>query len=185
MKSKSRSWLDRILLGMAIFIILGYCAWLGRPVFSFVWSVATWLINTNQPNQHVQALLHLPAYQLTYPGAVLLQSSSQGPSWGESGTQNPAEASKTFGVPAPVPTEVSGQAILDWYDYQLQAAGWTPAHNLNNSGAFSAQKAWRKEEDSTSYYLTVEIYDPLVFHQYQPSVDTAKYPLAFQLSIYG
>ena len=132
---KSWSWLDRILLGMAILFALGCGVLVARPVVSSVWNIASWFINTNQPDPRMVALLHLPrAYQLAYPGAALasvLGRSRQ--AGGESGTHYPATVGKSFGVLGPVPAEVSSQTILDWYAQQVQVQGWTAASGGTDS----------------------------------------------------
>ncbi len=88
---------------------------------------------------------------------------------------------KAFGIAAPVPAQVNGQAILDWYDQQLQAQGWTPTSSGGIGSIFSMEKHW----SNGSYYLSIGIYDPKAIQDYKLPIDTTKYPLAFQLSILG
>jgi hypothetical protein len=169
----------RVLIGGLIIVVLGFCGLVGYRVINF----ATSLMTTTDPlsNPRVVALLRLPEYQLAYPGAVLLEHSVSppaNPSFFGRGT--PAIASETYGIPAPVPAQVDDQAVVDWYARQLQARGWILTQ-IPNNGNFSAQSYWLKRP----YSAQIGVYNLPFLHTYDPSIDTTKYPIVFQLLFLG
>lgn len=124
-------------------------------------------------NPHVAALEQLPAYQLAYPGATLLRQGALPPSKGIDGNSG-ATAAKVYGIAAPVPVEVTPQAIVAWYHRQLQAQGWSQS-SPNYFTGFQAQEFWL----NPNYYVSIAVYNPKYTHKYEPSVDTTKYPIVF------
>lgn len=131
---------------------------------------------TPMTNPHVAALEQLPAYQLAYPGAALLLQGALPPSKGIDGNSG-ATAAKVYGIAAPVPVEVTPQAIVAWYHSQLQAHGW--ATYPSNVTGYQAQEYWINGK----YYFNIGVYDPKYMRYYQPSVDKSKYPLVFDVSV--
>lgn len=126
---------------------------------------------------HVAALTQVPAYQLAYPGAMILQQGSHPPSAGLDGRSG-ATAGKVYGIPAPVPAEITPQVILAWYHTHLQAQGWSQYMGSNLTG-YQAQEFWL----NARYYIRIGIYAPKYLRYYLPSVDPSKYPLVFNVSI--
>ncbi len=174
---RPRRRLPSIFIGGLVIIVLGCCGLAGYRAIIFVSGFLNPTPQDPLSNPRVVALLHLPEYQLAYPGAVLLGHGVQQPNDSPFGKE-PARAEKAYGIQAPVPAGVTSQAILDWYSRQLLAQGWNAMESPNDS-TFSAQSYWRKK----GYSLEVGIYDPAFLHQYEPSIDTTQYPLIFQLSL--
>lgn len=132
---------------------------------------------SSMTNPHVAALEQLPAYHMMYPGSVLLKQGALPPSQGVDGNSG-ANARKMYGIAAPLPTGVTGQAVLTWFHQQLQTQGWTLGPSYNASG-YSLREYWTK----ANYYAVIGIWDNSLVTLYQPGVDVTKYPLLFDVSV--
>jgi hypothetical protein len=132
---------------------------------------------TPMTNPHVAALEQLPAFQLAYPGATLLRQGALPPSKGIDGDEG-ATAAKVYGIAASVPAEVTPQAIVAWYHPQLQTQGWSQYFGSYLTG-FLVQEFWLK----ANYYVRIAVYNPKYTHDYEPAVDTTKYPIVFGVFI--
>jgi hypothetical protein len=132
---------------------------------------------TPMTNPHVAALEQLPAFHLVYPGATLLRQGARPPTVGFGGKEG-AIVGKVYGMAAPLPPTVDANVILVWYRKQLATLDWTFMAIPKGSG-FTVEAYWIEGK----YYADVGIYDPQQVHVYEPSVDTTKYPLVFDLTI--
>lgn len=128
-------------------------------------------------NSHVAALEQLSVSHLVYPGSVLLKQGALPPSQGIDGNSG-ASARKMYGIAAPLPAGVTGQAVLNWYHQQLQTQGWTSTPSPTLSG-YTLEEYWT----NGSYYADLGIWDNSFVPSYQPGVDITKYPLLFDVSV--
>lgn len=176
---RSWRWRDWVLLGMALCIALGCCGVAGYRALTWVRGVLNPPQQDPLTNPRVVALLHLPEYQLVYPGAVLLGHSVQAPS-SRPFDREPASAGKTYGLPAPIPAQVTDQAIMAWYTQQLQARGWTPTSGGRLSD-YSVNSYW----SNGSATVLIGVFTLTFIQHYEPSIDTITYPLVFQLLFFG
>lgn len=158
----------RVVLGFALLVIISSLS---------LAACADQEATTPMTNPHVEALEQLPAYQLAYPGAALLRQGALPPSKGIDGNSG-ATAAKVYGIAAPVPVEVTPQAIVAWYHRQLPAQGWSEYFGSYLTG-YQAQEFWL----NARYYLRIGVYNPKYISTYQPSVDTSKYPMVFDVSV--
>jgi hypothetical protein len=160
--------LRTVLIGLVVVAVLGACS-LADGVDQGT--------STPGTNPHVAALEQLPAFQLVYPGAVLLKQGAVPPSKSIDGNEG-AVAAKVYGIPAPLPVGVDFHAVLGWYHRQLQAQGWrfVPATNVST---YIAREYWAFAQ----YYANVGVYDNALIKYYQPTIDINKYPLVFDVSV--
>lgn len=129
------------------------------------------------PDPHIRVLQRLGAYQLRYPGSTLLHTDAS-PRQQGLGHVNGAQVFETFGIHTPVPATDTPTAILKWYADQLQGQGWT-ALNTPSDVQFQVEGNWENGGD----LAIMGIYAPDQIRTYEPTVDTAAYPLVFQLHI--
>jgi len=163
------------LIGSLIVIVLGFCGLAGFKAINFANGLLSPTPQDPLTNPRVVALLRLPEYQLAYPGAVLLGHFVSPPD-DRPFSKEPAQASKTYGIHAPLPEHLSDQTIIGWYEQQLEARGWT----LSSGGSlpdYSINRYWTNGHASVLIGVLTSSY----IHEDEPSIDTTKYPLVFQL----
>lgn len=132
---------------------------------------------TTGPDPRILALQRLGAYHLRYPGATLLHADATPPQQGL-GRVIGAQVFETFGIHAPVSPTIPPAAIIEWYDPRLQAQGWRSVRSTPFA-QFEAEQDWVQGD----YAAYVGIYAPNQLGTYEPTIDTAVYPLVFQIQV--
>lgn len=156
------------MLGGVALITLSCCGVVGYRALA----VARAVLQTTHHDPRVVELLHLPAYQLAYAGAVVLEEETS------SGRETGAIATKIYGIPAPIPEGVNAQAVEAWYHQHLLAAGWDFV-GTRYPPEYMVEESWH----DTGHYLYLGIFPTASTPSFQPAADATNYPLVFVVQV--